>query len=436
MTLVVPEWLVTSTDDQPRRDWDLRVIGDSIDAVGPIAELTSNHPDDDVHDAAGHIVMPGFVNAHVHLYGTLAHGIPNDDPPDGFWSFLEDYWWPEVEDALDHEMIAAATEWVAAELLSGGVTTFYDVLEAPFAIPEALLVQKEAVARLGIRAVLSFEATERVSKENGQLGLAENAALIEACRGDGGLVSGMMCFHTTFTCSAELIHEAFAMAEDLGVLCHAHVNEGMHEPEWCLEHKGMRTFEYYDDLGVAGDRLLASQCVQLSDRERKIVVERGVRCVHMPLSNAEVGGGIAPVPEQLAAGATMGLGSDGYITDAFAVMRGAFLIHKARLQDPTTMPAELVFQLATEGSARALGLERVGRLEPGWAADLQLISADLPTPLAEHNLFDQLVLWRSPSDVTDVMVAGEWRVRDGEVIGVDRSRLRAQVNERAERLWA
>ena len=156
----------------------------------------------------------------------------------------------------------------------------------------------------------------------------------------------------------------------------------------------------------------------------------------MPLSNCEVGGGIAPVPEQLAAGVTLGLGSDGYINDFFEVMRGAFLIHKANHQNPQVMPAHEVWYLATEGGARAMGLEKVGRLEPGWAADLQLINANMPTPIASHNLYEQLLLWRNHSHVSDVMVSGQWRVRGGIVGNADLNQMRARVHENAERMWA
>jgi len=429
---IAADWLVTAADRPPLADHGLIVDGGSVAAVGPNADLAVSHPG--VESVRGGVVAPGFVDTHMHLYGVLAHGIPLATAPTGFWSFLDDFWWPKVEDALDHEMIATATEWVCAELLASGVTTFYDILEAPFAIPDALLVQKEVVERMGNRGILSFEATERAG--NGVVGLDENVRLIEACRGTGGLVSGMMSYHTTFTCSEAFIHEAFDRAAELGVLCHAHVNEGVHEPEWCLEHLGMRTFEFYERIGVASDRFLASQCVQLSESERRIVVDSGVRCAHMPLSNCEVGGGIAPVPELVGAGVTMGLGTDGYITDFFEVMRGAFLIHKARLTDPTVLPAHAVFGMATEKGANALGLEMVGRLEPGWAADLQILTGDVPTPIRDHNLFDQIVLWRNRSHVTDVMVAGEWRVRNGDVLDFDRERVRARVGEQAERMWA
>jgi 5-methylthioadenosine/S-adenosylhomocysteine deaminase len=433
-TLVLGDWLVTAADEAPKPAHGVRVEAGAIAAIGSHDDLLAAYPDDDI--VRGGIVAPGFVNAHVHLYGVLAHGIPLDHAPSGFWPFLEDFWWPKIEDALDHDMIVTATEWVGAELLRSGVTSFYDILEAPHALPGALLAQKAVVERLGLRGVLSFEATQRVSDANAQLGLQENVDLITACQRDGSLVSGLMSWHTTFTCSPAFVSQAAGLARDLGVRYHAHVNEGVHEGDWCLANRGMRTMELYDELGLAGPELVASQCVQMSATEQRIIAERGVNCVHMPLANCEVGGGIAQVPEQIADGVTTGLGSDGYVNDFFEVMRGAFLLHKGRLQDPGVMPASLVFGLATRGGARALGFDHVGELREGWRADLQVIDSDLPTPVTAHNLFDQLVLWRNHTNVRDVMVDGLWRVRNGEVANFDRARTQARVHEQARRLWA
>jgi cytosine/adenosine deaminase-related metal-dependent hydrolase len=432
--LILPEWLVTSHDAAPRRDWGLRVVGSRVAEVGPAAQLIAAHPDDERVDAPRRVALPGFVNTHVHLYGVLAHGIAAATAPDGFWSFLESYWWPQVEDAIDAEMIAVAADWVCAEMLCSGTTTFYDILEAPHALPDALLTEKEVVERRGLRGVLSFEATERAGPEIAAAGLRENLDLIAACR-DGDLVSGLMCYHATFTCSGEFIRRAFELAAGQGVLTHAHANEGTYEGLWCKQRFGKSTFEYYDDLGVASPSFLASQCVQLTDRDRAIIAERGIRVSHMPLSNCEVGGGIAPVPELIEAGVPVGLGSDGYINDFYEVMRAAFLLHKARRLDPGVMPAATVLGLATEGGAGVLGLDRVGRLDVGWSADLQLVDSDLATPVTVHNLVEQLVLWRNHSNVSDVMVAGRWRVRNGELLGADIDQMRARVHEQANRLW-
>jgi 5-methylthioadenosine/S-adenosylhomocysteine deaminase len=436
-TLILPSYLITTALEPPKKEWGVRVVEDRIADIGPNADLKQQYPADTVVDGADHVLTPGF--AHVHLYGVLAHGIPlpgNDQESNGGWGFLDDFWWPLVEDALDHEMICAATDWVCAEMLRSGITAFYDILEAPFALPGALLAQKEVVNRRGLRGILSFESTERVSKDNGQLGLQENADFVKQCRAEPGLVSGLICFHTTFTCSADFIKQAFVLGEELDCSVHMHCNEATFEPEYALEHFGQRTLEYYDELGVTGPRMQASQCVQLSAREIEIIATKGIRVTHMPLSNCEVGGGIAPVPQMLDRGVTIGLGSDGYINDFFEVMRGAFLIHKAGRQSTEVMPAQTVFHMATEGGAQALGWTDTGKISPDFQADLQLINAAFPTPTALHNLYDQLVLWRNHTHVRDVMVAGQWRVRDHEVLQADLAAMRARVHRNAERMWA
>lgn len=436
MTIIRPDWLLVAADQAPRRGWSIRVDGGVVDTTGPHVELAARYPDDEIVDAAGHVVLPGFVDAHTHLYGVLAHGIP---PPSGggptdFWSFLADYWWPLVEDALDIDMVVAATDHGCGEMLRSGITTFYDIVEAPGALPGVLDAQREVVERHGLRGLLSVEATERAGPEVARLALDENTRHLRASR-DHELIGGLMCWHTTFTCSATYIREAAERARELGASMHCHLNEGEHEGRWAAEHLGCSTLEFYDRLGVAGPELLASQCVQLTPADRTVLAERGVRVSHMPLANCEVGGGIAPVPELVDDGVTVGLGTDGYIQDFFEVLRGAFLVHKARRRDPAVMDARLVLSLATEGGARALGLERVGRLEPGWAADLQVVDLDLPTPVDEHNLAEQLVVWRNRRHVRDVMVAGRWRVRGGEVIGTDLTASRQRVRAAARRLW-
>ena len=441
--IVSGDWAVTAALEPPRQDWAVRVLDGLVADSGPAGELRARYPDDDFCDGAGCVLLPGFVNAHVHMYGVLAHGVPAPArPPADFWGFLDDYWWPLVENALDHEMISAAAAWVTAELAASGTTSFFDILEAPNALPDALFAEREAVARSGLRGVLSFEATERMGAANGQAGLDENAHFIEASRAarGAGRVSGAMCIHTTFTCGESFIRQAFEMAAERDVFCHAHVNEGLHEGQWCEQHHGMRTLEFYDRIGAASPRFQASQCVQLSQREIEIIADNGIRVSHMPLSNCEVGGGIAPVLELLDRGVTVGLGSDGYLNDMFAVMRGAFLLHRAATLDPGAISAAAVLHLATEGSARTLGLERVGRLEPGWHADLQLVDMEgpdgLPTPVEAHNLLDQLILWRSAGHVRKVMVGGDWIVDGGEVIGADMAALRARTREQASRLWS
>ncbi|MDW8352344.1 MAG: amidohydrolase family protein [Anaerolineae bacterium] len=440
--LLLCSWLITSADEPPKADHAVLVEGDRIAAVGAIEALRAQYPDAEVVDLRGCAISPGFVDAHRHCYGVLAHGIPTEQAPADFWAFLNEFWWGKIEDRLDYDMLRAAMDLSCYDMIRSGITTFFDCLEAPNAIPGGLFVQAEVVARWGLRGVLCFEATQRVSEANGELGLRENVEFIRAYQAHRSapdnrrLITGAMCHHTTFTCSDDFIRKAHGLAKELGVLLHFHCSEGTYEPEQALRKWGRRTIEHYDDLGILDETTLASQCVQLSPEEVRIVGERGIRVVTMPLSNCEVGGGIAPVPEMRRAGATVGLGTDGYVANFFASLRGAFLIHKARLLNPAAMPARDVWRMATGDGARALAMdEAIGAIAVGKQADLIAIDLDLPTPVTAHNLLDQLILWRDAVDVHSVMVAGRWLKRNYVVLNADPEALIAKTREAADRLW-
>ena len=435
MTIVTADWLITNPQKRPLRFCGARIQDKEIVEIGGNEELKAKYPDDEHIDGTGKIMLPGFVNTHTHMYGVLAHGIPLSDPPEDFWAFLKDYWWPKVEDSLDKEMIAAATKWACAEMLQSGTTTFYDILEAPNTLPGGLQAQREEVISAGIRGILSFEATERSGTRKGQLGIEENMSFHRETQNDE-LISAMMCLHTTFTCSEEFISEAFSIADQNNLGLHVHCNEGTYEGLWCEENLGKRPLEIYEGLGVTNSNIIASQCVHLSEKEIEIIKNTGIKVTHMPLANCEVGGGIAPIPELIEAGVTVGLGSDGYINDFYEVMRGAFLIHKARLQDPGVMPASTVLDMATSSGAMALGLEQVGKLEPGYSADLQLIDGQFPTPLTSENIFEQIILWRNAKHVSDVMVAGKWKVSGNKILSIDLDQARDALHKQARRLWA
>lgn len=433
--LIFPQWLVSAALEAPKQGYGIRVVDDQITDVGPRAELSAQYPLDEVWEKPDQVLLPAFVDAHTHLYGILAHGIPLTKAPEGFMPFLEDFWWPLVEDQLDSELVNAATDWNCSQMIRSGVTAFYDCTEAPYSLPGVLRKQADVVKKWGIRGILSFEATQRVSQQNGDLGLQENLDMIAWGKQDGGLVQGLMCFHTTFTCSDEFILKAFELAKEQGVLTHMHCSEGHYEPNEMLKRNGLRTIEHYDALGVLGPGMLVSQCVQISQNEIDLLAKRGARVSSMPLSNCEVGGGIAPLPQLTSAGVTVGLGSDGYITDFFEVMRGAFLIHKANHTDPRVMPANLVWHLATHGGAQAIGMDKLGCLKPGWKADFMLVKPTLPTPLSAHNIYEQLLLYCNAANVDTVVAAGKVKKTNGIVLDADLESLRARSQQAATRLW-
>ncbi len=410
------------------------VSGGRIEQTGPNAELVPL-PGDEVIDAPDRLLAPGFVNGHTHLYGMLSHGITAETLVSGFSSFLEDFWWPYVENRVDHDLVRAASAWSMAELIDSGVTSFVDVLEAPNAIPRALEIEREVAQAAGLRAILTFEACQRISAENAALGLRENADFVRAHNRDDSSVRGMMSIHTLFTCDPDFVRAAKRLALELDCDIHMHLSESVFEPDWCMRRYGKRPVEVYDELGFLDGRVLASQCVQVLPGELDLLAERGVRAVHMPLSNCEVGGGVAPVSDMLRRGMRVGLGSDGYVNNFFEIIRGAFLIPKAHFQSTTVMPAKDVYGMATALGAQAAGIPDAGRLEAGCRADLITIDLDTPTPINEHNVYDQLVLFRNPANVCDVMANGRFLKRGHRLLTVDAAAAKAELRARASRFW-
>lgn len=431
-TILKANFLMTPNGLQ--KDWGLRIEGNRITEVAPSCSLTQN-PDDEVVVLGDQIILPGFVNGHNHMYGFLSHGITAEALVTEFSSFLDDFWWPYVEDRLDHELVKVTTQWACVEMIDSGVTSFMDILEGPKAIPNALDVEETVVTEAGLRGRLSFEACQRMGDEIAKLGLDENANFIRKTNSPSNLVQGMMSVHTLFTCDKPYLKQAKQISQDLHSTIHMHLSESVYEPNWCKEHYGKKPVEVYDEIGYLDNNVLASQVVQCDLDELDILAKRGVRAVSMPLSNCEVGGGVAPVGEMLKRGMTVGLGTDGYINNFFEVMRGAFLIHKAYLQDPQAMPAKTVYQMATSMGADALGIKDAGRLQAGCLADIITVSANTPTPINEHNVYDQLILFCNPKDVENVIVDGRWLKRDSKILTLQPDKIKENLRKAAEGFW-
>ncbi|KUO50106.1 MAG: amidohydrolase [Desulfitibacter sp. BRH_c19] len=434
-TIILGRYILINSEEGIMENWGVCIEANLISRVGSHEDLKREYPKAAIIDATDKIIAPGFINGHMHMYGILSHGITVDAAPTEFTSFLEDFWWPYVEDQLDHEMVKASTEMACVEMIKSGITTFYDCLEGPNSIPGALKVSAQVVEEAGMRGILSFEACERVDESNAELGLQENVDFIEWAKKNYKLVAGMMCIHTTFTCSKDFIKRAKQLSQKVGSKIHMHLSESVYEPEYSMDKYGKRPVDIYSELDYLDEDVVASQCVQLNNVEVEILAKAGTKAVHMPLSNCEVGGGVAPIPDMLEKGILVGLGTDGYINDFFEVMRGAFLIHKAYRQDPQVMPSSLVYKMATSMGANVLGFKKLGEIKQGYLADLITIDASLPTPLNSENIYDQLVLFKSSIDVKDVMINGKWIMQNREILSINEKQAIDKCQKAAKKMW-
>jgi 5-methylthioadenosine/S-adenosylhomocysteine deaminase len=378
------------------------------------------------------IVFPGFVNAHTHMYGVFSHGIPN--PTESFENFLSDYWWPTFENRIRVTQAVIAAKQAAVESIESGVTCICDTLEAPFAEQNVLEAEYEIMMKSGIRGFLSTEGSERINSENGLAVHTQN--LDFAKRHKGERIQGMICSHTTFTCSEAYLRKMASDAEKFGLIWQFHLNEGNYESSCSKALFQKTTAEYLEDIGVLNVRVLASQCVNVTDKELDILAKHEVGIVHMPLSNCEVGAGVAPIPKMLQRGMCVALGSDGYINDFFSIMQAAFLLHKGVNCNAQLMPAKTVFKMATENGAKVLGLDdRIGHLEKGMDADFVVLRNEFSTPLLPETIFEQLILFGTKKMIEAVAVNGKLVLKNGRLKYLKKNIIRGELREIAESFW-
>lgn len=389
----------------------------------------------EILDKKNSIIFPGFVNAHMHQYGVLSHGIPQAGKVTDFKTFLENYWWPFIENRIRKKEVLVTAKATMAEMIRSGITSFCDILEAPFTEEDTLIAQGELIRKAGMRAIVSLESSQRISEENGQNCLKQNVQAVRHFQKNPGLVRGAICTHTTFTCTEKFIKKAAIYAKENHAILQFHLNESKYEPEWLKEHEGELPVNVYKKADALGTDTIATQCVKMKEEELKSLKETGTQIVHMPVSNCEVGGGIAPVPHMIEEGMKPALGTDGYVNDFFQVMRQAFLIHKAALESTETMPAQLVFRMATEYGAQVMGLSECGTLEPGKKADLVIYENLQPTPVTRENIYDQLAVYGNSQNITDVMINGEWVMKDSRLLTLEEEKIREEIRQCAEEFW-
>jgi 5-methylthioadenosine/S-adenosylhomocysteine deaminase len=228
------------------------------------------------------------------------------------------------------------------------------------------------------------------------------------------------------------------MAEKLGAQVHIHLSETTGEVDNCLKEHGKTPIALMEEVGLLKLGVLAAHCVHVTADDIKLMAERQVRVAHNPGSNMKLASGIAPVEEMLRAGLCVGLGTDGASSnnnlDMMEELRLAALLQKVSRFDPLVVPAGTAITMATENGARCLGLEKTGRIEVGYRADITLINMDEPHWYPRHDCLSLLVYSAQGRDVDTVMVDGRILMKNRRLTTIDEERLAHEVQKRAMRL--
>lgn len=381
-------------------------------------------------DVSGCVVTPGFVCAHHHLYSALARGMPGPAPaPRTFPEILERVWW-RLDRALDHDTIEVSALLGAVEAAKAGTTTIVDHHASPEVISDSLDYLAGGIEAAGVRAAVCYEVTDRHGPERGRAGVTENARFIKD--NTRPLIRGMVGAHASFTIGPDTMEALVATARDSGAPIHIHVAEDDCDERDSLEKYGMRTVHRLAKEGALAEGDLIAHGVHVDAGEIETARASGPWIAHNPRSNMNNGVGYAPVLEL---GEKVALGTDGIDGDMFAEARACYL--KAREASWETGPSFALERLVQGASlaASVFGLEALGTLEPGAPADVVVLDYDSPTAFTGENAAGHLTFGMTSALVQDVMVAGEWIVRDGNHVTVDEQELRARSRAAAGRLW-
>ena len=425
---------VVVTMDSARRVIRDGAVGFEDDAIVFVGKSEDAKGFENVVDARGCFIMPGLICAHTHLYGIALRGaVLNIKPSTDFLQNLQRIWWP-VDLQMDNEDAYATALAASMEMALNGTTAFADTYSAPPRPEGSLDAIAKAVNEIGIRGVISFEATERRSREEGRRGLEENIRFL--AKGGVGLVRGMVSLHASFTITDDLIARGVEAAEKYNAPLTIHVSEGPNDVYHNLERYGKRTVERLRDTGLLGPRAVLAHCVHLNRAEIGILVSTGTHVAHNPMSNMLNAVGVMKLPEMLDAGVNVGLGNDGYVFDGFENMRAAFLLHRVDRRDPAVISPQSVVEMATVNAARAYGLNQIGSLEPGKKADIIVVRPEvMATPLS-GNVYGYIVNGLRGGDVVHVYVNGRQVVKNRAFTLLDKEEAEKRVLRTVERLWA
>ncbi len=391
-------------------------------------------------DGGGKLAIPGLINAHTHLYSSLARGMSvSPFAPASFTEILEQLWW-RLDRALDPESIRASVLIGAMEAARCGVTTLIDHHASPNAVPGSLdLLKEEVCDRVGLRGVFCYELTDRDGPERSDRGIKENLRFLDSIDDPNPLFSAQFGLHASFTIAEETIERVASAIPD-GVGVHVHVAEGPEDEARCEADHGLRVVERLDRHGLVRPNSILVHCLHVDGSEKDLVAERDAVVVHNPRSNMNNAVGLFDLPGFLERGVLTGLGTDGLGANMLAELFTAGILQKHGRSDPLAGGFDalraLLFENNPRIAGRLLGVE-LGRIAPGAPADIALLDYAPPTPLRSENVLGHLLFGTAVHSlrVADLFVAGRAILRDGAFVDVDEEAVYAHAREQADRLW-
>jgi 5-methylthioadenosine/S-adenosylhomocysteine deaminase len=429
---------ILTMDDRDRwyEDGAILVKNGRIEAIGSAREIEHRLPADcERIELPDRWILPGFVNSHVHTAQQLARGLADDVD---LLTWLRDRIWP-YESHLTEEDSYISALLTGIELIRSGVTTFCEAggqhvdaigCAAEILGQRAMLCRSTMDIPSGLPASWDTTKSECLDQQVEHFWRWQNEAQgrIRVCLG----------LRTIFNCSDDLILGTRDLAAELGIGINMHVAEIPSENDFCFQRSGKTTVEHLADLKILGPDFLAVHCVWLTPKEVDLFAQFQVKVSHNPAAAMRVLGW-PRITEMQHQNICISLGTDGAPCNnrmtLIDEMWLATLLQKARTQNPAALPVESVLGMVTRDGARALGWENeIGSLAEQKQADLIVIDPNTATMLPLHDSIANLVNALREHNVESVMVAGNWVMRDRQILTVNESEVFAEAKQRAPRI--
>lgn len=414
------------------------IEGNKIKEVGSTQVLKEKYGTARFIDAKGKLIMPGFINTHMHYYSTFARGMANDSPPAmKFSDILKGLWW-RLDKVLTLEDVYYSAVVPMIEQVKNGVTTVFDHHASPYAIKGSLFKIAEAAEHIGIRSNLCYETSDRDGEKIADEGIAENVEFIKYCNSKkDDMLKGMFGLHASMTISEKTLDKCLDAAAGLDAGFHVHCAEGIEDVEDSKAKYGKGVIERWYDAGVLSDKTIAVHCIHISEKEMDMLKEKDTMVVHNPESNMGNAVGASPVLEMFGKGILLGLGTDGYTADMMESYKVGNIIHKHVKGDSKVAWAEIPEMLFINNrkiAKRFIG-GQVGILKEGALADVIVVDYNPPTPINEGNVNSHLLFGINGRNVETTIANGRVLMEGRKLVNVDEERILARSRELARAVW-
>ncbi len=440
MLLIGNGRMITWTENTPYFENGCVAVDENrIVEVGSTEELRANYPNADFYDVKGRLIMPGLINTHTHIYSSFARGLslPQAQPNRHFLDILENMWW-RVDKVLNLDDCRYSAYATGLESIRCGVTTLFDHHASQNYVKGSLFAIHESLRKLGLRASLCYEVSDRDGKDTARAAIEENIAFIDHARQDKtDMIKGMFGLHASFTLSAETLADCVRAMGSRNAGFHVHVAEGIADLEDSQKQYGKRVVERLYEAGILGEKTLAIHNVHINEAEMELLSNTNTMAVHNPESNMGNAVGCTPAMEILEHKILLGLGTDAYTQDMFESLKVANIIHKHVKQNPSIAFMESIGMLfhANAEIAKRFFDTPLGRLEPGAAADIIVLSYTPHTPLEAGTIAGHVMFGLSGRCVDTSLINGKFVMKERVIQTVEELVLQESRKQSAD-FWA